>query len=88
MSVPRGLQEITQCQSLVDKVVFGQRLDSTILEVFSNLSDSMILILVIRGSELKQRCQVMKGASVMCLSPLVVPSQCMAVSPHFFRLKF
>lgn len=51
MSVPGEAQEITQCQGLVDKVVFGQRLVSMILEVFSNFNDSMILI-VVRGSEL------------------------------------
>lgn len=33
----------TQGSGLVDKVVLGQRFDSMILEVFSNLNDSMIL---------------------------------------------
>lgn len=33
----------TLCQSLVDMVAFGQRLDSKILEMFSNLNDSMSL---------------------------------------------
>lgn len=54
VSVPGGVQEITQCHGLVDKVVFGQRLDLMVLEVFSNLTDSVILILVmvVRGGEL------------------------------------
>lgn len=29
----------------------------------------------------------MQDASVMCFPPIVVPSQCILVSPHFFRLK-
>lgn len=33
----------TQGSGLVDKVVFGQRFDSTILEAFSNLNNSLIL---------------------------------------------
>lgn len=55
--VPGGVQEVTQCQGLVDKVVFGQRLGLMILEVFSNLGDSMVLVLVIvvGWSELQQR---------------------------------
>ncbi|KAJ7416155.1 hypothetical protein WISP_73874 [Willisornis vidua] len=39
MSLGRG----TQCSGLADKVVIGPRLDLMILEVFSNLSDSVIL---------------------------------------------
>lgn len=33
----------TQCRGLIDKMVISQRLDSMILEVFSNLNDSVIL---------------------------------------------
>lgn len=57
MPVPGGVQEITQCQGLVDKVVFGQRLDLMILEVFSILGDSTIpiLVMVVGWSELQQR---------------------------------
>lgn len=34
----------TQCHGLLDKVVISQRLDSLILEVFSNRNDSMVLL--------------------------------------------
>lgn len=42
-----GVQETTHhgplCSDLIDKVVFGQMLDSVTLEVFSHLNDSMPL---------------------------------------------
>lgn len=44
--MPRELLEVfqkPQCSGLIVRVVFGQRLDSTILEVFPNPNDSVIL---------------------------------------------
>lgn len=35
--------DVAQCQGLVDKVVFGHRLDLRLLKVFSNLVNSVIL---------------------------------------------
>lgn len=47
ISIPEGAQEMTecgpQCRGLVGKVVVGQRLDSMVPEIFSNLNDSVIL---------------------------------------------
>lgn len=45
ITVPEGAHETTGrgtwCYGLVDKVVIGQRLDLVILEIFSNLNDSV-----------------------------------------------
>lgn len=47
VTIPGGVQETsghdTWCYGRVDRVVIGQRLDSMILEVFSNLNDSVTL---------------------------------------------
>lgn len=54
VTIPAGVQEITgrgtKCHGLVDKVVgqvIRQRLDMMIMEVFSNLNDSVILCKII-----------------------------------------
>lgn len=51
VTIPGRIQETigcgTWCCVLVDKVVFNQRLDSIILEVFSSTNDSVILCQVV-----------------------------------------
>lgn len=50
VTIPAGVQERsghgTQCQGPLDKLVFGQRLDSMISEVFSNLNDSVPFLML------------------------------------------